>query len=245
LFISKMQGQNEERKLLNKMFEKHVGFIEDDAYASSLESINTISNSESADFERILLNNKPFSKKDCRFLYKAPPNSPNYKLRNINTFNDLKKLLLIYTSNHNSIDSFIEDIKKIFSKMLFDTDINSSLNSLSDGFELRKNEISYHLYCIEKEIPEIMEKRAKSYQEIGRQMSGRSIPCSPERNRQLVDRLLTKFIDGIKVKCELHTKMKSLSSKPPDRIYFCPSLPNTVKRDNVGKIYIYKITAHV
>lgn len=75
-----------------------------------------------------------------------------------------------------------------------------------------------------------------------------SIPCSPERNRTTVENKLTKKADnGKMIKCELHTKMDKIGSKKPDRIYFCASVPDKTKVNNVdlsGKIYVYKITEH-
>ncbi|MDE7324458.1 MAG: hypothetical protein K2N73_17430 [Lachnospiraceae bacterium] len=40
---------------------------------------------------------------------------------------------------------------------------------------------------------------------------------------------------------------RKIGSQKPDRIYFCSSVPDKVKIDNVdlsGKIYVYKITEH-
>ena len=68
-----------------------------------------------------------------------------------------------------------------------------------------------------------------------------SIRCSPERARM---KELRKQIGEFSINCELHTKMRTLSSKAPDRIYFCPSLPYDVGEFKKGSIYIYKITKH-
>jgi hypothetical protein len=129
----------------------------------------------------------------------------------------------------------------ILSELEFDEDIIVSIEELSDGFEMRKNEIIYHLYCIHKEIPMILRDGHRDYQNIGRQMS---LDCSPERNRKIVNNKLRKILNGITVNCELHTKMRRLSSNAPDRIYFCPSLPDSMNVTMAGKIYIYKITKH-
>lgn len=132
-------------------------------------------------------------------------------------------------------------MKIILQKLIFDEDIVESIRKLNDGFDLRKKEIIYHLYYIEKQIPEILGSSPNDYQSIGNKMA---IDCSPERSRKTVNSQLRKIVNNISVNCELHTKMKVISSNPPDRIYFCPSLPEETGRDMAGKIYIYKISKH-
>lgn len=129
---------------------------------------------------------------------------------------------------------------------MFDIEIEKSMEKLEAGFLTRRHEILYHLYRIHEEMPALIKK----YGVLGNNSLGdmMSIPCSPERNRTTVENKLTKKADnGKMIKCELHTKMDKIGSKKPDRIYFCASVPDNTKVNNVdlsGKIYVYKITEH-
>jgi len=231
--------RNEDFKIINKVFEKMFVFLNQLDYEDYLDEIKKLADIESCSFFEVLCGDEHFNN-DIRLL--------SFKfdelkgLRNISSFDDLKLVLLLFCNSINEIESFAHEIQRILSEILFDADIVSSMKKLSDGFELRKQEIIYHLYCICKEIPEILKQNYKTYQDIGDNMS---IPCSPERDRDTVERELKKFINGTKVNCELHTKMKRISSNKPDRIYFCPYLPEGTGIDRMGKIYIYKITQHV
>ncbi|HHX60680.1 MAG TPA: hypothetical protein GX707_08195 [Epulopiscium sp.] len=161
-------------------------------------------------------------------------------IRNIIGMQGFKQVLLIFCDNKKNISEFIEKIKIILYSLCFDEDIVESMRHLNDGFENRKKEIIYHLYCIDNEILKIMKQIPQGYREIGDRMS---IDCSPERSRDIVRSSLTKEINGIDVNCELHTKMKRLTSNAPDRVYFCPQLPMEIG-ENGGQTYIYKITKH-
>lgn len=195
---------------------------------------------ESNNIKGILLNNENFhSESGIAGL------GDGIEIRYMNSIEKMKKLLILLSQNEDTVQSFFDILKQTFDEIIFDEDIEESVKTLEAGFDDRKTEILYHLYCIDKEIP-ILVKQYLGNQEIGSHMS---VPCSPERNRKLVEDKLTKKVGGKEIKCELHTKMKKIGSRKPDRIYFSPKVNehilNNDGRDMIDKIYIYKIGEHV
>jgi hypothetical protein len=230
---------NEDLKLIDKMLNKYSDYYDLQSYAELIEEIDNLIACESNDFVGILNSNNVFRHKFEKIGFNL---NTKEGLRNISNIDDLKKALLLFCRGINDIDGFIKNIDIILLFLVFDDEINTSIQDLNDGFSLRKDEIIYHLFCIEDEIPGILSSNPHiGYNEIGRHLS---IGCSPERDRETVSAKLKKDINGIVINCELHTKMRRLSSNPPDRIYFCPSLPNGVGNNMAGKIFIYKITKH-
>lgn len=167
-------------------------------------------------------------------------------MRWISTEDDYYQVMTLFGDGMDDLQVFTEYIETLFRNLVFDKEVGASMKKLEAGFVNRRHEILYHLYCINKEIPDII----KTYGLSDNKTMGEnlSIPCSPERKRDIVEKKLTKQADGgEKIKCELHTKMQKLGSKAPDRIYFCASVPKGIVIDgkNVeNKIYIYKITEH-
>lgn len=236
--LYKKSKYNEDIKLISIVFERVFNCIDNMEYEKIITEINDIIKNESSSFEKILANNETFDHMVKKVGFKLNINSG---IRNISSLIELKEVLLLFCKGKNNINEFINEIKNILNEVVFDDNIVESIEKLSDGFDLRKNEIIYHLYVIENEIPSILKSNPSGYIDIGSQMS---IDCSPERNRTVVESKLKKYINGVEVNCELHTKMKRLSSNPPDRIYFCPQLRRETGIDNEGKIFIYKITKH-
>lgn len=167
-------------------------------------------------------------------------------LRIIACKDDLCRVLTVLGQDIDELHEFSQYIQYVYYNITFDSGIEKSMEKLEAGFKTRRHEILYHLYLIDKEIPEIInEYGLLDNNSLGAKMS---VPCSPERNRITVENKLTKTTDGgKKIKCELHTKMERIGSNKPDRIYFCASVPEQVRLDNVdlsGRIYVYKITEH-
>ena len=129
---------------------------------------------------------------------------------------------------------------------MFDDELQDSMKILDLGFEKRKAEILEHLLVLELELPDLTKGNGCSNQEIGDRLS---VPCSPERKRDIVRKYLAKRADdGEYFYCELHTKMKKVGDRPPDRIYFCAKVPKGITlngQDIGGRTYIYKISKHV
>ena len=232
--------KNEDLKILSKMLEKYFDYFSIADYDDLKMEIDSLINIEANNFDDILNNNSVFHYEIEKIGFNLDTNTG---LRNISTIDDLKKVLLLFCKNSNDIGVFIDKINIILSSLVFDEDIITSIEGLNDGFDLRVNEIIYHLHCIQKEVPDILGINPHcGYREIGNRMS---LDCSPERARGIKNAKLIKTINGIEINCELHTKMRTISHHPPDRIYFCPSLPDGIDGDMTGKIYIYKITKHV
>jgi len=202
-----------------------------------LKEINDLIKEESSSFKDILENGANFNHNFNTMCFRF---NLNKGFRNVFTTEELIQSLLLFCQRIDDIISFVNELKIILTELVFDEDIAASMEELSDGFILRKGEIIYHLYCIYNEIPKILCNGYVGYENIGRQMS---IVCSPERNRDKVNEKLKKDINGKSVNCELHTKMKRLTDNAPDRIYFCPSVPDGTG-EVCGKIFVYKITKH-
>ncbi|MDQ2087761.1 hypothetical protein RBH29_15125 [Herbivorax sp. ANBcel31] len=231
------KSKNEDIRILSKMFEKIVKVIEVSDYEKLINEINQLIEIESSSFKKILQNNDEFNYNNKIVEYKKDDIKG---LRNISNIDQLKQVLLLFCICFDEINDFINELKLILAEIVFDRDIVDSIKKLSDGFERRKREIIYHLYYIDKEIPDILKSNI-SYKDIGEKMS---IDCSPERDRKKVNEQLSRIIDNVKINCELHTKMKRISNEAPDRIYFCPSVPKGVSENLFGKIYVYKISRH-
>lgn len=229
---------NEDIKIISKFMEQIMSYSEGLDYDELVNEINDLIIAETNSFSEALEDNSKFNFQIRKIGFNLSLDSG---LRNCTSLEELIMVLLLFCKRLNDISSFLSEIKTILSDLIFDENIVDSIEELSDGFELRRTEIIYHLYCINNEIPIIIRDGYRGYQSIGNQMS---IDCSPERNRDTVNNKLKKVINGINVNCELHTKMKNISNNAPDRIYFCPSLPVGIG-DKSGKIFIYKITKHV
>lgn len=167
-------------------------------------------------------------------------------LRYVCSQQELKEVLVLFGLSISREKEFADYIRRVYAGLWFDEDIESSLKRLEAGLSERKSEILYHLYCIESEVPIIKKNGCSDNQAIGDAMS---IDCSPERNRKLVSHELTKRLpENKEIVCELHTKMKKIGSRPPDRIYFCADVQKDIQINGeslAGGIYIYKITHHV
>lgn len=176
-------------------------------------------------------------------------NSVRQNIRNVSSKLDLIESLICNVDELSSIEEFIKYVRKMFKdQIIFDEDIESSMRNLSNGYDARKREIIYHLYCLYVEIPRTLSLGISDYINIGKSLS---IDCSPERSREIVSKNLIKSITNPckpdveeKIQCELHTKMRKIGSTKPDRIYFSPNTDVSIPEMN-QKIYIYKITAHV
>lgn len=234
------QRNDEDVKIINRLFEKISSYKQRNEFNQLLNRLKSLEKEESNSFKEILINNKYFDEHVNLISY-ADQSLLETSLRNIYGLEDLKIIFLLFTKRLDQIESFAQEMKAILYHIVFDEDIEKSIEELNDGFDSRKNEIIYHLYCIQNDIPHIISQGTSGYQNIGNAMS---IDCSPERDRNTVREKLVKFIDGKEVNCELHTKMDRLSTNPPDRIYFCPSVPTGTRKDLDGKMYIYKITKH-
>lgn len=229
----------EDIKIINKIFEKMFNCLDSSDHEQHIKNIGNLGREESASFKEILINDSYFDHDITKIGYML---DVGVNLRNISEINGLTKVLLLFSKRIDDIEEFVKELKIILSEIIFDENIEDSMEELNDGFNIRKNEIIYHLYCIQNEIPKIINQNINGYQNIGDSMS---LNCSPERNRTTVKNKLTKQVNGADINCELHTKMNRLSAKAPDRIYFCPSIPKGISKEISGKILIYKITKHV
>ena len=230
---------NDDVRTISLAFEKQIfNFISSEEQGEIIEHIVDTSKEEDERFLCALEENNLFRRDFKMIAYKIDDIKG---LRNVIDMQSFKKVLLIFCDNITTIEEFVDAVKTILYTLCFDEGIVESIKHLGDGFDARKKEILHHLYCIDSEIPEIMKQNLGGYREIGEKMT---IRCSPEADRGIVKNQLTKTMQGIEINCELHTKMKRLTSSAPDRIYFCPKLPPEIDESN-GQPYIYKITKHV
>ena len=203
--------------------------------------LEELESTEETEFKSILYNNGIFHRDEYKLRI-----GTGATMRRIVTEDDYYQVMALFGDGIDNVQIFADYIATLFRELVFDKDVGKSMKKLEAGFINRRHEILYHLYCINKEIPKIIKK----YGLMDNQMLGEklSIPCSPERKRELVEEKLSKKVDsGEKIKCELHTKMEKIGSRAPDRIYFCASIPKgiTLAGKNIeNKIYIYKITEH-
>ncbi|WP_027399608.1 DUF3201 domain-containing protein [Anaerovorax odorimutans] len=229
---------NEDIKSISMSFEKVFTFLREIEHNEIIDNIKGTISKEDKKFQRALGNNQLFNRGFTVIGYKLDDIEG---IRNIYNLDAFKQVLLIFCDKVNNINEFVNKIKIILFDLCFDENIEESINDLNYGFNNRRKEIIYHLYCIDREVPYIIKKYNGGYSKIGDMMS---IECSPERNRNIVRNKLTKTINGNSFNCELHTKMKKITNQAPDRIYFCPSIPSGIC-ENTGQIYIYKITKHI
>ncbi|MDU6483228.1 MAG: hypothetical protein E6538_14670 [Paeniclostridium sordellii] len=231
------RNYNENKKIISILLEKYSKFIEQDEYNNRLKEVNSLIDRESKEFKDVIRESFIFDSQNGMVGFDI--DNLDEGIRHAKNINELKEVLLILALKHNKIEDFMHDVFIILENLIFDENIIDGIEKLNDGFEKRKNEIIYHLYCIETEVPKIISRNITGYREIGDQMT---ISCSPESKRY--DEL-KKYIDGNCINCELHTKMKRLSAKAPDRIYFCPNVPNDILKEDNRHIFIYKITKHI
>lgn len=230
-------------KKLDKIYRQgeELIIIDNERYQSSKQELDCLNEKESDVLKDILLGNGRFFAD--RYLITFNKGSA---IRSVATVEDLQIALIVFGNSIVSEEEFSVYIGKVYQGLWFDKDIVASMKRLEAGFSERRAEILYQLYCIEKEIPAVIASgTCKDNQSIGDAMT---ISCSPERKREVVKEKLTKKVDNGELKCELHTKMKKIGSRKPDRIYFCASVPQGIvidKKDAGGRIYIYKITEHV
>lgn len=205
------------------------------------EALRTLVETESKNVKDILYHKAVFGK-EVHLLALGKADA----LRMIACEAELCGALTVFGQDIDGLHEFSQYIQNVYNHLVFDIEIEKSMEKLEAGFLTRRHEILYHLYRIHEEMPALIKK----YGVLGNNSLGdmMSIPCSPERNRTTVENKLTKKADnGKMIKCELHTKMDKIGSKKPDRIYFCASVPDNTKVNNVdlsGKIYVYKITEH-
>lgn len=215
--------------------------IDEDNYSIKMQEIKKLTDEESDNMKAILYHGQFFDFSSCFIYYGSGKN-----LRSVCSIDDLRKVLTLFGNSIEGIEEFVQYIVLVYKTIVFDKNIEFSLRRLEAPFIVRRHEILYHLYCIEKEIPDIISGYGlMDNQSLGEKMT---IPCSPERSRQTVKNKLTKEADNGVIKCELHTKMEKIGSNKPDRIYFCACIPEGIKIDNIllsGRIYIYQITQHV
>lgn len=232
--------RDEECMRLSRKMERLMS-VDEVRYHEEKRQILELCEEESCSFEEILVNSGRFVFGEYK-LYLGQ----DLSLRSIERWEDLYLALILFGNAINNEKEFADYIRKVYKTLLFDGQIEGTLRKLEAGLAERRKEILFHLYCIENEIPQIIQKCGlMDNRTIGAQMS---IPCSPERNRDTVKNNLTKKADNGNIVCELHTKMKKIGSRKPDRIYFCASVPKGIllERKNIQeRIFVFKITQHV
>lgn len=226
---------------LDRNREGSIKRIEQNLFEARDERLQNVMKNESNDMKAILYHQALFHREEHLLAI-----GETEALRMIASEEDLYRVLTVFGLDIDDLHEFTEYIRNVYQTIYFDNNIENSMKKLTAGFTVRRHEILYHLYCIHKEIPEIVEMHGLlANQAMGDKMS---IRCSPEKDRSIVANLLTKEADNNqKIKCELHTKMETIGSQKPDRIYFCASVPNGISlngKDLSGRIYVYKITEH-
>jgi len=239
VYIHKNMKKNEDIRIINRMLDKMFSFVNPSEFIAKEQKIEDLIKEEETNFKKILTHETNFKLEESLIKYSLVSCDA---LRVVNDESTLKNVMLIFSSIKSTPQQLMEDLDKVFSNIIFDEDILESIDSLNDGFYSRREEIIYHLYCIDSEVPIIISSGIRHYKEIGEALS---IDCSPERSRVTVQQKLTKKIGEQKLNCELHTKMKTVSSMAPDRIYFCPYVPENFDEEYRGKIFVYKISKHV
>lgn len=169
-------------------------------------------------------------------------------IREVTCEKDFVEVMTVLGENIGRLEEFVVFIKKLFRNLLFDDEIEQSIEKMEAGFARRKHEILEHLMILNLRLPEIMESgNTLSNKDIGKKLA--PLKCSPERNRDIVNKKLTKIFDeGKRVNCELHTKLKQINSNAPDRIYFCAKVPKDVRwhGENISDmVFVFKISCHV
>ena len=230
---------SEDVKIISQLIDRLVCYLSEDEFKTQEFSLSYLGNKEGRTIKEIITRKAIFDYEVKYIKYSLYEKST---VRMINKVEDVKEILFIFLKEKRTAAEVIDGIKIITGNLVFDEEILYSIEKLNDGFESRKLEIIYHLYCIDNEVPVIIQSGVSGYAEIGNQLS---IDCSPERNRETVGRELSKELEGHRLNCELHTKMDTLSARAPDRIYFCPNVPDNFSELYKGKVYIYKISNHV
>ena len=211
------------RMLEKEMARKHI-IMDGQRYQSEKEKLDKCIQTEAKSLKEILDEDGAFD-----FSYPVVSCEEHKAMRYISHVSELQNILVIFGNAIESIKEFVSYLTFIYKELVFDDKID----------------ILYHLYCIEKEIPALLLKYGPmDNQTLGSKMS---IPCSPERSRKTVKIELTKQTDQAELVCEMHTKMKKIGTRPPDRIYFCARVPKGITIDGKNieeKSYIYKITKH-
>lgn len=238
-YIHMNMKKNEDIRIINSKLEKMFSFENPLDFIAKEQKLEDLIKEEETNLKKILTHETNFKLEESLIKYSL---ASCEAIRVINDESSLKNVMLIFSSIKPTPQQLMEDLDKVFSNIIFDEDILESIDSLNDGFSSRREEIIYHLFCIDSEVPIITSRGIRHYREIGEALS---IDCSPERSRLTVQQKLTKKIGEQKLNCELHTKMKTVSSKAPDRIYFCPYVPEDFDEEYRGKIFVYKISKHV
>lgn len=227
------------RMLEKEMARKHI-IMDGQRYQSEKEKLDKCIQTEAKSLKEILDEDGAFD-----FSYPVVSCEEHKAMRCISHVCELQNILVIFGNAIESIKEFVSYLTFIYKELVFDDKIEDSIEHLEAGFVYRRKEILYHLYCIEKEIPALLLKYGPmDNQTLGSKMS---IPCSPERSRKTVKIELTKQTDQAELVCEMHTKMKKIGTRPPDRIYFCARVPKGITIDGKNieeKSYVYKITKH-
>lgn len=190
LYLKRKNDQCKELSLwLDKQGGKNI-LINSELYTTLSNEINAISENETNDIKDILYRCEGafFDKGNLNLRVES-----NESLRFIDSVDDLQKVMSIFGENIDSLLDFKNYIMDLYSNIIFDEELDSSLNKLSEEFITRRNEILYHLYCINKEIPEIIKGGTVGYSLIGDKMS---IECSPEKKREIVRSRLTKIVSA-------------------------------------------------
>lgn len=229
---------NDDIRLISRFLEKDFEYLAVEEYNGYETIINKLLDKESKSIKLILESSEYFDYESKLIGYRFDSGEG---IRNISNLEELKRIFLIFCMEKDTIEEFVNEIRSVLSSIIFDEDIEASIKDLNDGFAKRKNEIIYHLYVIYTEIPVILASGISDYRGIGQALS---IDCSPESSRVTVNNKLIKVVGSCEINCELHTKMKILSGKAPDRIYFSPKLPKEAGEGKEGKIFVYKITKH-
>ena len=129
-------------------------------------------------------------------------------------------------------DEFCKDLPESFPNILFVSNIESTVNTLNQKFEIIRTEIVNHLTELNdysSKFLELLEEK-KSYTEISEKFkSDTGIDCSPQAGRNHVKKLKIECQNCITgesetVTCELHTKFETfnIDRLKQDRIYFYP-----------------------
>lgn len=229
----------EEISIMSKMIDRLAKFTPIEEFEKINCEIEEANKYEGKNIKEILTQEKNFN---FELPYMRYGVASEVYIRDINKGWKLFDLLCIFLNAKNSPQELINELKNLLNNIIFDDEIVKTIRSLNDGFDNRKSEIIYHLNSIEKEIPRIIDSGVYDYREIGKHLT---VGCSPERERGKVSNSLIKRIDGKELNCELHTKMRRLSSNAPDRIYFCPRVPEDFPEKLRNKIFVLKISKHV
>ncbi|MET2869747.1 hypothetical protein ABXV15_03530 [Exiguobacterium profundum] len=237
LYTEKAYKKHSDIVFINLMLEKLTITISENNFNDLIRDMNRYVYTD--EFTNIFSSSTTFNSVINYGLYENTINQNYFLIKNIKEY---LQLGCITSMNSSNPEELIDNMKLYTQNLVFDPNIVDHLYKLSAPFSVRLKQIIHHLYVIETEIPCLISQGLRSYDQIGKALS---VSCSPERNRDTVQKHLTATLNSKALNCELHTKLQRVSSNPPDRIYFCPSIPDTICKNSAGKSYIYKITAHV